>query len=92
MPDHHKVLKVVDAGINSMLAKPIAAKDLYHRIYAMIATPKPFIITNDYVGPMRSRKKPLISKRPRPAAFSVRKRRYTRSERPNPALEDGILV
>jgi len=92
MPDHHKVLKVVDAGINSMLAKPIAAKDLYHRIYAMIATPKPFIITNDYVGPMRSRKKPLISKRPRPAAFSVRKRRYTRSERPNPALEDGILA
>ena len=92
MPDHHKVLKVVDAGINSMLAKPIAAKDLYYRIHAMIAAPKPFIITNDYVGPQRSRKKPLVSKRPKPAAFNVGKRRKTRHERPNPAFEDGILA
>ena len=38
MPDHHKVLKVLDAGINGMLAKPIAPRDLYHRIHAMLAS------------------------------------------------------
>ncbi len=89
MPDHHKVMKAVDAGIDAMLAKPIAAKDLHHRIYAMIASPKPFVITNDYAGPMRSRKKPLISKRPKPAAITASK---TRRVRPNPAFEDGILA
>jgi len=92
MPDHHNVMKAVDAGINAMLAKPIAAKDLYHRIYAMIASPKPFIITRNYAGPIRNRKKPLISKRPKPAAFTASKRRNTRRAQPNPAFEDGILA
>jgi len=92
MPDHHKVMKAVDAGINAMLAKPIAAKDLYHRIYAMIATPRPFLITKDYVGPMRSRKKPRISKRPKPAAFTASALRKATRVRSNPAFEDGILA
>jgi len=64
MPDHHKVLKVRDAGVNGMLAKPIAPKDLYQRIYTILAYPKPFVITPEYVGPMRDRKKLLASKRP----------------------------
>ena len=90
MPDHHKVLKVLDAGINGMLAKPIAAKDLYHRIYSMLATPKPFVITNDYVGPMRSRNKPPVTKRLRPAA--ARARKNPPAPIANPAYEDGILI
>ena len=53
MPDHHKVMKVRDAGVNGMLAKPIAPKDLYLRLYAMLAYPRPFIVTKDYVGPVR---------------------------------------
>lgn len=93
MPDHHKVMRVLDAGINAMLAKPIAARDLYHRIHALIAKPQPFIITNDYVGPQRSRKKPAISKRrPRPAVLAASARRRARREMPNPAHEDGILI
>ena len=89
MPDHHKVMKALDAGINGMLAKPIAAKDLYHRIHAIIAAPKPFIITRDYAGPKRSRMKPRFSKRPKPAAFTASN---ARRPRPNPAFEDGILA
>ena len=50
MPDHHKVVKVLDAGINGMLAKPISAKGLYHRIHAMLADPKPFVITKRLCG------------------------------------------
>lgn len=92
MPDHRRVMKGVDAGINAMLAKPIAAKDLYHRIYAMIARPKPFVITSDYVGPMRNRKQSRIAKRPKPAAIAASKQRNTTRERANPAFEDGILA
>ena len=92
MPDHHKVMKVLDAGINGMLAKPIAAKDLYHRIHAMLADPKPFVITNDYVGPMRSRKKPPVSKKMRPAAFSINAPAKKPCGRVNHAYEDGILI
>ena len=89
MPDHRKVMKAADAGINAMLAKPIAARDLYRRIHAIITSPKPFVITRDYAGPMRSRKKPRISRRPKPAAITASAQRKAR---PNPAFEDGILA
>ena len=92
MPDHHKVMKVLDAGINSMLAKPIAPKDLYHRIHTMLAKPKPFVISKDYVGPMRSRKKPPVSKKMRPSAFSVNARARKPRGRVNHVNEDGILI
>ncbi len=91
-PDHHKVMKVLDAGINGMLAKPIAAKDLYHRIHAMVADPKPFVITNDYVGPMRNRKKPPASKMTRPASFNISTQAKKPRGRVNHVFEDGILI
>lgn len=71
MPDHHKVLKVRDAGINGMLTKPIAPKDLYERIYRMLASPRPFLITPAYVGPQRDRAKPVV-RPPRLAAHYAR--------------------
>ncbi len=92
MPDHHKVMKVLDAGINSMLAKPIAAKDLYYRIHAMLADPKPFVITNDYVGPMRKRKKPPVSKMTRPSSFNLSAQAKKPRGRVNHVYEDGILI
>lgn len=91
-PDHHKVMKVLDAGINGMLAKPIAPKDLYSRIHAMLARPKPFVISSDYVGPMRSRKKPPVSRKIRPAIFNVSARAKKPRGRTNHAYEDGILL
>lgn len=92
MPDHHKVMKVLDAGINAMLAKPIAAKDLYHRIHAMVSDPKPFVITNDYAGPMRNRKKPPAAKMTRPARFNISAKPKKPHGRVNHAYEDGILI
>jgi CheY-like chemotaxis protein len=92
MPDHHKVMKVLDAGINGMLAKPIAPKDLYHRIFDMLARPKPFVISSDYVGPMRSRKKPPVSRKMRPAAFNSSAPAKKPRGRVNHAYEDGILL
>jgi len=90
-PDHNKVMKVLDAGINGMLAKPISAKDLYHRIHAMLARPQPFVISSDYVGPMRNRKKPPVSKTMRPAIKIPARVKKPRG-RANHAYEDGILI
>jgi CheY-like chemotaxis protein len=94
MPQHHRVLKVRDAGINGMLAKPIAPKDLYQRIYMMLAYPRPFIITPDYVGPQRDRKKPENVSRPTAARLMrgpMPQQRRPRCEI-DPANEDQILI
>lgn len=64
-PDHHKVLKVRDAGIHSMMAKPIAPKDLYWRLHTLLAKPRPFVVSANYVGPTRHRPQ-LSSTPPRP--------------------------
>ena len=94
MPDHHKVLKVRDAGINGMLAKPIAPKDLYQRLYTMLAYPRPFIITPDYVGPQRDTRKANVKARPPAALFARRPSNKTRQRKKpvDPANEDRILM
>lgn len=93
MPDHHKVLKVIDAGINGMLAKPIAPKDLYHRLHTMLASPKPFVISNDYVGPMRNRTTPPSGARlTRPPAFKPPTAATRRPAKADAVYEDGILI
>lgn len=53
MPEHHRVLKVLEAGVDGMLAKPIAPRDLYLRLNAILARPRTFIVSQDYVGPSR---------------------------------------
>lgn len=93
-PNHHKVLKVRDAGINGMLAKPIAPKDLYQRIYMMLAHPRPFVITPGYVGPQRDRK---IAAPARPSAVRLARGAtieiHRNERRPaDPANEDRILL
>ena len=90
-PNHKKVLKVMDAGINTMLAKPIAAKDLYDRIYAMLANPKPFVISNEYVGPARGRIRRGVARRPGTATMTARAMTNARREKLKPAVEDGFL-
>ncbi len=95
MPNHHKVLKVRDAGINGMLAKPIAPKDLYQRIYMLIAYPRPFIISPSYVGPQRDRRKPAATARPTAARLmrgTMPEKRRSRRLDINPANEDEILL
>ncbi|MBO6549279.1 MAG: response regulator [Rhizobiales bacterium] len=56
-PNHEKVLKALESGVNELLAKPIAPSALYYRIFAMLTRPRPFVITENYVGPSRSSKR-----------------------------------
>ncbi|MDA7946822.1 MAG: response regulator [Hyphomicrobiaceae bacterium] len=89
-PNHHKVLKVLDAGINAMLAKPIAAKDLYDRIHAILTNPRPFVISDTYVGPARSRPR-RPARRPGTATITAKASAQAHRERLKPAIEDGFL-
>ncbi len=56
-PNHKEVMKARDCGINEMLAKPLSAKSLYTRLDAMLARKRPFIVSPNYVGPCRRRRK-----------------------------------
>jgi two-component system chemotaxis response regulator CheY len=67
MPEHHKVLKAIGAGIDSMLAKPIAPRDLYLRLNAMLARPRTFVVSSDYVGPSRRGARSALRYAARPA-------------------------
>jgi two-component system, chemotaxis family, chemotaxis protein CheY len=52
-PDHHQVVKARDAGIDSMLAKPIAPKELYSRMARLLTAKRRFIVRRAYAGPIR---------------------------------------
>lgn len=52
-PNHAKVMKARDAGVDGMLAKPIAASDLHRRLHAMLTSSRPFVVTSAYAGPVR---------------------------------------
>ena len=46
----NRVLDSRDAGVTEYLVKPFAAKDLASRLGRMIEKPKPFVVTETYVG------------------------------------------
>jgi two-component system, chemotaxis family, chemotaxis protein CheY len=48
-----RVLKARDAGISEYLVKPFSAKSLADRISRVIEKPKPFAMSENYVGPDR---------------------------------------
>ena len=45
-----------DAGVNEILAKPIAAAGLFHRVEEIVYRPRPFVRSPEYHGPCRRRK------------------------------------
>ncbi len=45
-----------DAGVTELMAKPISATGLYHRICHVIAHPRPFVRTGVFCGPDRRRR------------------------------------
>jgi len=51
-----KVLEARDAGINEFLIKPISAKALYQRVSKIIAKPRLFVNSSDFLGPDRRRR------------------------------------
>lgn len=46
-----------DAGVTEILAKPITAVGLYHRIDEIVHRPRPFVKSPGYRGPCRRRKR-----------------------------------
>lgn len=56
-PNHEKVLKALESGVNDLLAKPIAPSALYYRLFAILKKPRPFVITSRYIGPSRSQQR-----------------------------------
>lgn len=54
--DSSRLRAARDRGVNEFLAKPVAAKTILSRLQAVIAHPRPFILTNTYFGPDRRRR------------------------------------
>jgi two-component system chemotaxis response regulator CheY len=54
-PEHAKVIKARDAGVDAMMGKPIAPSDLHRRLEQLLLAPRPFVVTTDYAGPLRRR-------------------------------------
>ena len=51
-----RVIEARDAGVNELLAKPIAALQLYTRIRKIIERPRLFVEASTYFGPDRRRR------------------------------------
>lgn len=66
-----RVLRARDAGISEYLVKPFAANDLAIRITRIIERPRPFAVSDTYVGPDRRVKDLPIEGPDRRKAFVV---------------------
>lgn len=49
------------AGIDGYLRKPISALALHQRVKTVISNPQPFVVTANYVGPCRRRRRPDLN-------------------------------
>lgn len=54
--ERQRVMTARDAGITEFCAKPITAAELARKINAVMAAPRPFVVTPAYVGPDRRRR------------------------------------
>ncbi len=52
---HECILEARDAGVHEFVPKPIIPDVLYRRIVTTVRTPRPFIVSANYVGPDRRR-------------------------------------
>jgi CheY-like chemotaxis protein len=55
--ERRRVEAARDAGINELLAKPVTAANLLHRIEEIILRPRPYVRSPAYFGPCRRRHK-----------------------------------
>lgn len=54
-----------DAGVNEIMTKPFTARDLYARIAHVIEHPRQFVITDNFLGPDRRRRRDTFYTGPR---------------------------
>jgi len=53
MAEMDKVIEARNAGVNEFLVKPLSADSLFRRVRNALVNPRPFVVTNSYVGPCR---------------------------------------
>lgn len=51
--DESHVRKAINAGVNEFLPRPFSRTDLFARIRRSVLSPKPFIVSANYIGPDR---------------------------------------
>lgn len=51
-----RVHEARDAGVNEILAKPVTARGVIHRLTLLIENPRPFVRSESYFGPDRRRR------------------------------------
>lgn len=51
--DRKRVKAARDAGVNSVLVKPLSARNLLHHVNAALTDSRPFVRTSSYFGPQR---------------------------------------
>lgn len=51
--DMDTVMLARNSGINEFLAKPVSAESLFRRVRNVLLNPRPFVISETYVGPCR---------------------------------------
>lgn len=51
-----RVHEARDAGVNEILAKPVTARGVVHRLTLLIENPRPFVRSETYFGPDRRRR------------------------------------
>ena len=56
-PTPELIKEVMDSGADDILTKPVSTRHLMDRIGALTTDRKPFIVTENYVGPMRGQDK-----------------------------------
>ena len=52
-PDPETVARVIDAGFDDIVLKPISGAKLMERVNLLARKRKPFVVTTDYIGPTR---------------------------------------
>ena len=52
-PDRETIARVIDAGFDDIVLKPISGGKLVERINLLVRKRKPFVVTTDYIGPTR---------------------------------------
>lgn len=52
-PEHSTVRRIIDAGADDLLVKPLSTQAITDRIQALAERRKPFVVTADYIGPDR---------------------------------------
>ena len=53
MAEMDKVIEARNAGVNEFLVKPLSADSLFRRVRNALVNPRPFVVTDAYVGPCR---------------------------------------